>query len=156
MKARLALPIAWAALAVWMVVLGAAPVLIFNGGLDYTYQDTYYVVAHWRYMASFIGACAVFGLVYFAFPPSGRLQSGLGWAHLASIALGFTLMIAPQYLLTNQGMPRRYEDYPATFQALNSYVNLGYGVSLLGLAPFVGLLALKGIGATRNRIRPRA
>jgi cytochrome c oxidase subunit 1 len=152
MKGRLVLPIAWAGVAAWVVLLGALAVLISSAGLDYIFQDTYFLAPHWRYMASFIAACVVFGLVYLAIPPSGRLQLGLGSAHLAGIAVGFTLMIAPPFLMGAQGMPRRIVDYPAGYEATLKAIQIGYWLSLLSLAPFVALLALKAVQATRARL----
>jgi cytochrome c oxidase subunit 1 len=56
------------------------------------------------------------------------------------IILGFNATFIPQFLLGNAGMPRRYYQYPAHFQALN--VASSAGATLLAFGFLIILIYL--------------
>jgi cytochrome c oxidase subunit 1 len=58
-----------------------------------------------------------------------------GWGLVAAvmIVLGFNFTFIPQFLLGNEGMPRRYFSYPEKFFALNVASTAGASVLALGL-----------------------
>jgi cytochrome c oxidase subunit 1 len=108
---------------------------------DYAHQDTYYVVPHWHYELSFVGAWIVFAVAYARLRPSSAFRRRLGWAHLTVSIAGGALIFGPAWALPLTGMPRRYADLPNVFEQLNWISSAGYGLTLLGLLIFVCLLA---------------
>jgi cytochrome c oxidase subunit 1 len=128
------------------VVGGITGVMVASPPLDYQFQDTYFVVAHFHNVI--IGG-TVFGLfagVYYWFPKmSGRfLDERLGRIHWLSWMVGFTLTFIPQYQLGVDGMPRRIADYTAStgWGTLNAISTVGAVIMGLGTIPFFLAIAL--------------
>jgi cytochrome c oxidase subunit 1 len=70
---------------------------------------------------------------------TGRMYSeGWGLVSAVMIVLGFNFTFIPQFLLGNEGMPRRYFSYPEKFWALN--VASTAGASVLGIGLFIVLV----------------
>jgi cytochrome c oxidase subunit I len=128
------------------VIGGITGVMVASPPLDFDFQDTYFVVAHFHNVI--IGG-TVFGLfagVYFWFPKmSGRfLDERLGRIHWLSWMVGFTLTFIPQYQLGVDGMPRRIADYAAStgWGTLNLVSTLGALIMGIGTIPFFLAVAL--------------
>jgi cytochrome c oxidase subunit I len=128
------------------VVGGITGVMVASPPLDYQFQDTYFVVAHFHNVI--IGG-TVFGLfagVYYWFPKmSGRfLDERLGRIHWLSWIVGFTITFIPQYQLGVDGMPRRIADYAAStgWGTLNAISTVGAVIMGLGTIPFFLAIAL--------------
>jgi cytochrome c oxidase subunit I len=89
------------------ITLAAAPI-------DWQVTDTYYIVAHFHYVAIGGTAFAVLAALYYWFPKmSGRLMSErLGRWSFWLMVLGFNLTFFVQHFLGILGMPRRVFTYP--------------------------------------------
>jgi heme/copper-type cytochrome/quinol oxidase subunit 1 len=138
-----------------VVVIEAAFAVVSQRDDPYISQDTYYVVAHWHYALSLVAACAVFALAYvvLCLRPLSRLQSRLGWAHIALMFVGLALILAPSIGLNFAGMPKRHADYPGPeiLEMSTAAQAAGYWTSLSSLAPFSGLVMLKLAHGWRSR-----
>jgi len=89
------------------ITLAAAPI-------DWQVTDTYYIVAHFHYVAFGGTAFGVLAGLYYWFPKmSGRLLSErLGRWNFWLMVLGFNLTFFVQHFLGILGMPRRVFTYP--------------------------------------------
>lgn len=101
--------------------------------IDRRYHDTYYVVAHFRYLGGFlIPSLLIAALLFIPHHPRRAVADiVLFWA---AVALFVTINVAPQLYFANGGMPGRYIDYTETFQVINTVTNALAGVFLAVLA----------------------
>jgi cytochrome c oxidase subunit 1 len=132
----------WAIAVIYVFVIGGITgVILASPPLDYQFQDTYFVVAHFH--NTLIGGTvfAIFAGIYFWFPKmTGRfLDERLGRLQVYMWVIGFILTFLPQYVLGAEGMPRRIADYaPSTgWQGLNALSTLGGVIMALGMIPFL-------------------
>jgi cytochrome c oxidase subunit 1 len=104
--------------------------------LDIHWQDTYFVVAHFHFIMVGAVIMAFLAGLHYWFPKMFGRRYSEGWALLAAglIILGFNATFIPQFLLGNAGMPRRYYDYPAHYQALNVASTAGASLLAFGFA----------------------
>jgi cytochrome c oxidase subunit 1 len=128
------------------VIGGISGVMVASPPLDFDFQDTYFVVAHFHNVIIGGTVFGIFAGTYFWFPKmSGRfLDERLGRIHWASWMIGFTLTFIPQYQLGVDGMPRRIADYAAStgWGPLNALSTLGAIILGLGTIPFFVAVAL--------------
>ena len=117
---------------------GVTGVVLANSGLDVALHDTYYVVAHFHYTMSLGALFTTFAGFYYWFPKmSGRMYNELlGQLHFWIFFIGVNILFFPQHFLGQQGMPRRYADYPEQFAYWNQISSLGYAVMLVGVLIF--------------------
>src|SRR3954453_1399664 len=94
---------------------GITGVMVASPPLDFQFQDTYFVVAHFHNVIVGGTVLATFAAMYFWFPKAtGRMLSErLGKIHFWTFIVGVTVTFLPQYQLGADGMGRRYADYPA-------------------------------------------
>jgi cytochrome c oxidase subunit 1 len=125
---------------------GISGVIVASPPLDFHFQDTYFVVAHFHNVLVGGSVFAIFAGIYFWFPKmtGRRLSERLGKAHFWSWMVGFILTFLPQYQLGAQGMPRRYADYAADagWTELNVASSLGAALMGLGIVPFLVAVVL--------------
>jgi len=119
---------------------GVTGIFIGSPTLDYHVHASYFIVAHFHYT---LFAGSLFGLfagIYFWFPKvtGAMLREGLGRLHFALLVMGANLTFFPQFILGNEGMPRRIAHYPASpgWQALNVMSTVGAFVILAAMIVF--------------------
>ena len=132
-------PMMWALGFIFMFTVGGVTgVVLANGGIDDNLHDTYYVVAHFHYVLSLGAVFSIFAGFYYWFPKmSGRMYNELlGQLHFWIFFIGVNILFFPQHFLGQQGMPRRYADYPEQFAYWNHISSIGYAVMLVGVVIF--------------------
>jgi len=149
-------PMVWALGFIFMFTVGGVTgVVLANGGIDDNLHDTYYVVAHFHYVLSLGAVFSIFAGFYYWFPKmSGRMYNELlGQLHFWIFFIGVNILFFPQHFLGQQGMPRRYADYPEQFAYWNQISSIGYAVMLVGVVIFfvnIGWSLLAGRKAEGN------
>jgi cytochrome c oxidase subunit 1/cytochrome c oxidase subunit I+III len=118
------------------VIGGLSGITFAAAPIDWQMTDTYYVVAHFHYVAIGGTAFAVLGALHYWFPKmSGRMLSErLGKANFWLMVIGFNMTFFVQHFLGIMGMPRRVFTYPDLpgWAALNLVSTIG--AVLMGLA----------------------
>ena len=138
-------PMLWAMGFIFLFTLGGVTgVVLSNAGIDYSLHDTYYVVAHFHYVLSLGAVFALFaGWYYWYAKMFGHMYSEfLGKLHFWTFFVGVNILFFPMHFLGQQGMPRRYPDYPEAFAYWNKIASAwGYSIMAVGvLVFFVGLI----------------
>jgi cytochrome c oxidase subunit 1 len=135
-------PMLWSMGFLYLFLLGGITgVMVASPPLDYHFQDTYFVVAHFHNTLVGGSVFAIFAALYYWFPKmSGRrLSEPLGRIQFVLFVVGFTMTFLPQYQLGLMGMPRRIADYAATtgWTELNQISTIGAAILGIGVIPFV-------------------
>ena len=123
------------------LMLGVTPV-------DFQYQDTYFVVAHFHYTLVTGSVFALMAAVYFWLPKwTGHMYDDkLAKPHFWLSAIFVNVLFFPQHFLGLAGMPRRIPDYAvqfADFNMVSSIGGFGFGLSQL-LFVIVVVKCIKG------------
>ena len=126
---------------------GVTGVVLSNAGVDYSFQDTYYVVAHFHYVLSLGAVFAIFAGFYYWYEKMWGVKYNefLGATHFWLMFVGVNVVFFPMHFLGAQGMPRRYVDYPTAFAFWNRVSTDGYMITVAGIAVFVVMLAESAI-----------
>jgi cytochrome c oxidase subunit I len=119
----------------FLVFGGMTGIALATVSLDVHWQDTYFVVAHFHFIMVGGVIMAFLAALHYWFPKiTGRTYpEGWGLVGATMVILGFNFTFIPQFLLGNEGMPRRYFSYPERFWALNVASTAGASVLALGL-----------------------
>jgi cytochrome c oxidase subunit 1 len=115
---------------------GVTGVVLANAGIDQVLHNTYYVVAHFHYVLSLGAVFSIYaGFYYWIGKMCGRqYPETLGKVHFWMTFIGVNLTFFPMHFSGNQGMPRRYPDYPEAFWGWNYVASIG---SLISVASFL-------------------
>ena len=124
------------AFVVLFTVGGFSGIMLAIAPIDFQYQDTYFVVAHFHYV---LVPGAVFGIVagvYYWLPKwCGRMyDESLGKLHFWLSFIGLNLTFFPMHFVGLAGMPRRIPDYALQFADFNMMASMGaflFGTSQL-------------------------
>jgi len=121
---------------------GVTGIILSQAGIDRAYHDTYYVVAHFHYTMSMGAAFTIFAGIYFYIGKmSGRqYPEWAGKLHFWVFFISVNLTFFPQHFLGNQGMPRRYIDYPEAFAYWNKISSFGALLSFASFIFFFGII----------------
>jgi cytochrome c oxidase subunit 1 len=134
---------------------GVTGVVLANAGITQILHNTYYVVAHFHYVLSLGAVFGIYaGIYYWLGKMSGRqYPEMLGKIHFWMTFIGVNLTFFPMHFLGNQGMPRRYPDYPDAFSGWNAIASVGSYISVASFLFFFYVLWVtftKGAKAADN------
>jgi cytochrome c oxidase subunit 1 len=134
---------------------GMTGVAVASMSLDVHWHDTYFVVAHFHFIMVGGTLTAFLAALHYWFPKlTGRTyHEKWGIVGAVGVGVGFFATFFPQFLLGNAGMPRRYFDYPARYQALHVVSTVGallLGGALSFIAVYLGIALFRGPKAGRN------
>jgi len=137
---------------------GLTGVVLSNAGLDISYHDTYFVVAHFHYVLSMGAVFAVFaGYYYWIGKMSGmNYPENLGVLHFWITFLGVNITFFPQHFLGLAGMPRRIPDYPDAYSGWNYISSFGSYISVFAILLFFILIYETLTNIDKSSINPWA
>jgi len=137
---------------------GLTGVVLSNAGLDISFHDTYFVVAHFHYVLSMGAVFAVFaGYYYWIGKMSGmNYPENLGVLHFWITFLGVNITFFPQHFLGLAGMPRRIPDYPDAYAGWNYISSFGSYISVFAIFLFFILIYETLTNIDKSSINPWA
>jgi len=103
--------------------------------VDVHLHDTYFVIAHFHYVAMGSMLFAFLGGMYHWWPKMfGKMYNdNAGRVAAVLIFIGFNLTFFPQFIAGTHGMPRRYASYPPEFQIYHVLSTFGAYTMTTGL-----------------------
>jgi len=118
---------------------GVTGVVLANAGIDVSFHDTYYVVAHFHYVLSMGAVFGVFAGFYYWFNRVFAINYNdvLARVHFWLFFAGVNITFFPMHFLGLAGMPRRISDYPDAYHPWNLVASIGANISLFSLIFFI-------------------
>lgn len=119
---------------------GLTGIMASTPALDYHFQDSYFVVAHFHYTLIGGSLFGFFAGFYFWFPKvtGALLRDGLGKLHFWLMVVGTNLTFGPMFASGILGMPRRVATYYGVpgLGTLNLISTIGAGILGLSMVAF--------------------
>ena len=150
-------PMLWAIGFIFLFTVGGVTgVVLANAGVDYSFHDTYYVVAHFHYVLSLGAVFAIFAGFYYWYEKifGVKYNEFLGNLHFWLMFVGVNIIFFPMHFLGMQGMPRRYVDYPDAFTLWNKVASWGYVVAGVGVIVFLVMLIESAVRRRKAEANP--
>jgi cytochrome c oxidase subunit I len=119
---------------------GITGVMLAAPPADYSFQDTYFVVAHMHYVLGGGSLFAIFAAFFYWFPKitGYRLSERLGKSFFWLTEIGFNLTFWPMFVSGLRGMQRRVAEYPqGVYTTPNQISTLGAYVMAVGVIVFL-------------------
>ena len=121
-------PMLFAVATVFLFSLGGfTGLMLAIAPIDFAYQESYFVVAHFHYTMVAGAIFSMSGAIYFWIPKwTGKMYNET-WAklHFWIAFVGFNVTFFPQHFVGLAGMPRRTPDYALQFADFNMISSLG-------------------------------
>jgi cytochrome c oxidase subunit 1 len=116
------------------IVGGVTGVFLAAIPVDILLHDTYYVVGHFHFIIMGLISYALFAASYYWYPlvVGKRTDYRLSVTHFVLTTVGMVLAFGPMMVMGQQGLPRRYADYPAEFAGLQQLASIGAMLITLG------------------------
>jgi cytochrome c oxidase subunit 1 len=137
-------PMLWAIGFIFLFTVGGVTgVVLANAGIDYSFHDTYYVVAHFHYVLVAGSLYALFAGYYYWSPKwTGVMYNETrGKIHFWWSLISFNVTFFPMHFLGLAGMPRRYADYPDAYAGWNYISSIGAFIAGFGVLVFLVIVA---------------
>jgi cytochrome c oxidase subunit 1 len=127
---------------VMFTIGGFSGLMLSLAPVDYQYQDSYFVVAHFHYVLIPGSLFAIFAGVYYWIPKwTGHMYNEtLGKWHFWLTAIAFNITFFPMHFLGLAGMPRRIPDYALQFTDFNQIASIG--AFILGLSQLIFVVVI--------------
>ena len=134
-------PMMWAIGFIFLFTVGGVTgVMLANAGVDTTYHDTYFVVAHFHYVLSLGAVFSIFAGFYYWYEKiwGVKYNSFLARTQFWLFFVGANVIFFPQHFLYD--MPRRYVDFADGHALFNQISSFGYLIMLAGMVVFFVLI----------------
>jgi len=135
---------------------GMTGVAVATQSLDVHWHDTYFVVAHFHFVMVGGTLTAWLAALHYWFPKiTGRMYpERWGVVGATLVFAGFFMTFFPQFLLGNDGMPRRYYYYDPKYQALHVVSTVGSWILGAAMLMTLGYLLVSLFAGERAGANP--
>ncbi len=117
---------------------GLTGIFLGNSAIDIQLHDTYFVVAHFHIVMGIAAFFGMFAGIYHWFPKMfGRfMNETLGKIHFWGTMIGAYAIFWPMHYTGMAGMPRRYYDGGASFDAFRHFTELNQFITVAAIIVF--------------------
>lgn len=117
---------------------GLTGIFLGNSAIDIQLHDTYFVVAHFHIVMGIAAFFGMFAGIYHWFPKMfGRFMNDtLGKVHFWGTLIGAYAIFWPMHYTGMAGVPRRYYDGGASFEAFRHFTELNQFITVAAIVVF--------------------